>query len=133
MVWGSGGVCLPSPAWELALGGVLALGGRWFLKLPVPLAALVTWIGLGALAWAALAIKGPGASGYPGYVAVWPVAATGLIIAGGTAAPRWGAEALLRLTPFKLLGLWSFSIYLWHYPLLIVAGQYWNVRAWRRT
>jgi peptidoglycan/LPS O-acetylase OafA/YrhL len=113
-------------AWELAFGGLLALGGRLFLKLPVPLAATATWIGLGALGAAAVAIKGPGASGYPGYVAAWPVAATGLIIAGGTAAPRWGAEALLGLTPVGWLGLWSFSIYLWHYPILIVAGQYWG-------
>ena len=113
-------------AWELAFGGLLALGGSWFLKVPMLLAASATWIGLGALAMAAVVIKGPGASGYPGYVAVWPVAATGLIIAGGTAAPRWGAEALLALTPFRWLGLWSFSIYLWHYPILIVAGEYWG-------
>ena len=33
---------------------------------------------------------------------------------------------MLKLAPFKWLGLWSFSIYLWHYPILIVAQQRWG-------
>jgi peptidoglycan/LPS O-acetylase OafA/YrhL len=49
-----------------------------------------------------------------------------LIIAGGTAAPRRGVEWLLRLAPFKWLGRWSYSYYLWHWPILIFAAQYWG-------
>jgi peptidoglycan/LPS O-acetylase OafA/YrhL len=52
--------------------------------------------------------------------------ATVLVIAGGTAVPRWGAESMLRLPPFKWVGLWSYSIYLWHYPILILAAQRWH-------
>ena len=113
-------------AWELALGGLLAVGAGWLGKLPLALAAVMTWVGLAAIVIAAVVIKGLGSSGYPGYVAAVPVGATALMIAGGTAAPRWGAEALLRLAPFKWLGLWSFSIYLWHFPILIVAAQHWG-------
>jgi peptidoglycan/LPS O-acetylase OafA/YrhL len=45
------------------------------------------------------------------------------VIAGGTAAPRLGAEVLLKLAPFKWLALWSFSLYLWHKPIYLWAVQ----------
>jgi peptidoglycan/LPS O-acetylase OafA/YrhL len=45
------------------------------------------------------------------------------VIAGGTAAPRLGAELLLKLTPFKWVALWSFSLYLWHKPIYLWAVQ----------
>jgi peptidoglycan/LPS O-acetylase OafA/YrhL len=113
-------------AWELALGGLLAVGTGSLRRLPLTLAAVMSWVGLVAIVMAAVVARGLPSSGYPGYAAAVPVGATALIIAGGTAAPRWGAEALLRLAPFKWLGLWSFSIYLWHYPILIVAAQHWG-------
>lgn len=110
--------------WELAVGGLLAVCAGWARKLPLILATSMTWVGLGTIVLAAVIVKGP--SDYPGYIAALPVGATALVIAGGTAAPRWGAEALLKLAPFKWLGLWSFSIYLWHYPILTVARQRWG-------
>ena len=111
-------------AWELAVGGLLAVCAGWLAKLPLKLATVMTWVGLAVIIITAASIKGP--NGYPGYIAALPVGATALIIAGGTVAPRWGAEVLLKLAPFKWLGLWSFSIYLWHYPILIVATQHWG-------
>ena len=92
------------------------------------MAATLTWVGLGALVLQAVLITGPDwlGGGYPGYLALFPVVATVLVIAGGTAAPRRGVEALLRLAPFKWVGNWSYSIYLWHYPILIVAAQRWH-------
>jgi peptidoglycan/LPS O-acetylase OafA/YrhL len=111
-------------AWELAIGGLLAVCAGWARKLPLALATCVTWVGLATIFLAAVIVKGP--SDYPGYIAALPVAGAALVIAGGTAAPRWGAEALLKLAPFKWLGLWSFSIYLWHYPILTIARQRWG-------
>ena len=111
-------------AWELAVGALLAVCGDWFKRLPLTLAAVITWVGLGTVVLSAVIINGPGY--YPGYIAAMPVSATALIIAGGTSAPRWGAEVLLRLAPLKWLGLWSFSIYLWQFPILTVAEQRWG-------
>jgi peptidoglycan/LPS O-acetylase OafA/YrhL len=111
-------------AWELAVGGLLAVCAVWTRKLPLVLATSMTWVGLGTIVLAAVIVTRP--SDYPGYVAALPVAGTALVILAGTAAPRWGAEALLKLSPFKWLGLWSFSIYLWHFPILTVARQHWG-------
>ena len=61
---------------------------------------------------------------YPGYAAAFPVLFTALVIAGGAAAPKWGAEALLRAFPFRWIGRWSFSWYLWQPVVLVIAVDY---------
>jgi peptidoglycan/LPS O-acetylase OafA/YrhL len=44
-------------------------------------------------------------------------------VAGGTMAPGAGAEILLRLPIFQWLGKLSYSLYLWHWPALIIPKQ----------
>ena len=110
-------------AWELALGGLLAIIAGKTVGLPPRLATVMSWSGLAMVFAAACFLNSP--LDYPGYRAALPALGAGLIIAVGTAAPRWGAELLLKQWPFKWLGLFSFSIYLWHYPVLIVADQHW--------
>ena len=51
-----------------------------------------------------------------------PVLGAAAMIAGGTAAPALGVEALLRWAPFQWLGAISYSLYLWHWPVLIIAA-----------
>jgi peptidoglycan/LPS O-acetylase OafA/YrhL len=46
-----------------------------------------------------------------------------LVIAGGSASPRYGAVVLLKLPPFQWLALWSFSLYLWNVPIQKWAQQ----------
>ena len=109
-------------AWELALGGLVAVGSVQLAKLPRGVAIVMSWIGLGGIVWAAFAFTA--ATAYPGSAVALPVVSTALVVAGGTVAPTWGAEALLRLYPFRWLGKLSYSLYLWHWPILIIAGQY---------
>ena len=109
-------------AWELALGGLVAVGSYQLVKLPRSVAIAMTWIGLAGILVAAFVFTA--ATAYPGYAVALPVVATALVVAGGTAAPAWGAEALLRLHPFRWFGKLSYSLYLWHWPILIIAAQY---------
>jgi peptidoglycan/LPS O-acetylase OafA/YrhL len=107
--------------WELALGGVVALGTVTLRRLPIRLAALLSWIGLGAIVTAAFAFSSTTA--YPGWAVALPVIGTALVIAGGVAKPAYGAESLLRQRPFQWIGLISYSLYLWHWPVLTIAAQ----------
>ena len=108
-------------AWELALGGLIAVGSDRLRRLPQLTAAILSWLGLAAIVTASVTLTS--ASVYPGALVAIPVVGAGLIIAGGTSQPTWGVESLLRQKPFQLLGLISYSLYLWHWPILIIATQ----------
>lgn len=108
-------------AWELALGGLVALGSDRLQRLPQAVAASISWLGLGLILFAAFAFTS--ATSYPGWLVAIPVIGAALIIAGGAAQPKQGVETLLGLRPFQWLGLVSYSLYLWHWPILTIAAQ----------
>jgi peptidoglycan/LPS O-acetylase OafA/YrhL len=82
-------------AWELALGALVAVATPWLKRIPAPGAALLTWAGLAAIAVAAFTFTAE--TPYPGSLVAIPVLGAALVIAGGVAAPRLGAEQLLKL------------------------------------
>ncbi|MET7749380.1 acyltransferase family protein [Micromonospora sp. NPDC005367] len=105
--------------WELALGGGLAILSHHLTRLPRPLAVGLGWGGVGAIIVAGLAITPDLA--FPGYVALLPTLGAAAVIAAGPAAGRAGPTALLGLAPIRLIGALSYSLYLWHWPLLVAA------------
>ena len=108
-------------AWELALGGLIALASPHLSRLPKPWAVAMTWGGLAGVIAAAVAYDDRTA--YPGSAAALPVLGTALVIAGGAATPARGAELLLGTRPSRWLGRLSYSLYLWHWPILTIAAQ----------
>jgi peptidoglycan/LPS O-acetylase OafA/YrhL len=98
----------PTRAWEFGVGGLLAVAGT--SRVPRP---AVCWAGLAAIAVAAAAFSG--ATPFPGSAALLPVL--------GAAAVIWAAAPLrpLALRPVQFLGDVSYGVYLWHWPLLILA------------
>jgi peptidoglycan/LPS O-acetylase OafA/YrhL len=108
-------------AWELALGALIAVSGPTLRRLPSRAAALISWAGFVAIVVSSVTLTS--ASVYPGALVIFPVVGAGLIIAGGVARPTWGVERLLSRRPFQLLGLISYSLYLWHWPILIIVTQ----------
>ncbi len=108
-------------AWELALGGLIAVSSSGLRRVTPSVAAVTSWLGLAGILVAACALTS--STVYPGWLVAIPVIGAGLIIAGGTARPRWGAEALLAQRPLQWLGLVSYSLYLWHWPILIIAAE----------
>jgi peptidoglycan/LPS O-acetylase OafA/YrhL len=110
---------LPSRAWELAIGGLVALSVPVWRQLPSALAAVAGWAGLALILAGCLRL---GASTpYPGIAALLPVLGTAVVIAAGCAQPRGGVGTALGLWPLRQLGRYSYSWYLWHWPVLMLA------------
>ncbi len=108
-------------AWELALGALVAVGTEWLLRVPRRVGATATWIGLAAIAFSAVAFGANTA--YPGSLVAVPVVGAALVIAGGMTAPRRGAELVLGRSPVRYVGKLSYSLYLWHWPMLVIAAE----------
>lgn len=107
----------PFRAWELLLGSLLAVGALPPIERSV-VRATVSWLALTALLWSLWSIQAGG--NFPGWQAAIPVLATGALLhAGATGASQ--VQRLLSLRPMVFVGLISYSLYLWHWPLLVFA------------
>ncbi|MFG3380657.1 acyltransferase family protein [Streptomyces sp. NPDC047999] len=104
--------------WELAVGALLALVAHRLPEIPRPVAAVVSWAGLAAIAYAAVAFDE--STRFPGYYAVVPVFGAAAVLACGEAGGRYGAGALLSLRPAVWVGGISYAWYLWHWPLILI-------------
>jgi peptidoglycan/LPS O-acetylase OafA/YrhL len=101
-------------AWELLLGSLLALGAvprvraKWFCE-------VLGVLGLGLILWAVFKIDDN--TPFPGYWALPPCLGTLAILYSGANGETLTAR-LLSLPPLRWVGLVSYSLYLWHWPLI---------------
>ncbi|WP_083739879.1 acyltransferase family protein [Mycobacterium sp. MS1601] len=110
---------LPTRAWELALGGLVALStGYWRLLKPLP-AAVLGWTGAILIVLACTTLSET--TLYPGTAALLPTVGTALVIGAGCASPTQGCGRILAIAPMRAIGRMSYSWYLWHWPVLVLA------------
>jgi peptidoglycan/LPS O-acetylase OafA/YrhL len=107
----------PTRAWELGLGGALAL-------LPAPLAGRVarhgwaSWLGLAMVLSSLFVIDR--SSSFPGTVALLPTGGAVLLLACGSSRGRFGTARMTERRPVVFLGDISYSLYLWHWPVIVL-------------
>jgi len=101
-------------AWELALGALLALIYSR-LHLPRALRSVLGWLGFAAVIASVYFINE--AMRFPGYVALLPTLGTVLLIICHDAP--YSPHRLLSARPMQYIGDLSYSIYLWHWPLVV--------------
>ncbi|PRB64783.1 acyltransferase family protein [Microbacterium sp. MYb45] len=110
---------LPTRAWELLAGGLVgAVLLRGALRLPGWIEAVGGWVGLAMIVGAALLYDD--STVFPGTAALLPVLGTALVILFGARGRAMGPTGVLSLGPMQFVGLISYSLYLVHWPLLIV-------------
>lgn len=111
---------LPTRAWQLLMGGLLAMRSDIFSSARPWLAELLGISGLGMI-FAALVFY-DGATCYPGLAALLPTLGAALVIGCGA---RTMVGRGLALPWLAGVGLISYSLYLWHWPLLVFS-RYWD-------
>jgi peptidoglycan/LPS O-acetylase OafA/YrhL len=111
---------LPTRAWELLAGAGLAVAGTVPNRVPGAIRACAGWLGLAAIV--ATTVRFSDLTRFPGAAAILPVSATVLVLAAGTDGYRFGPTRLLDHRPLTWLGTRSYGIYLWHWPVLVLAA-----------
>lgn len=109
-------------AWELGLGAVVALATRHGLRVPARLANPLSLAALLVIVASAAIITD--ASTFPGPTAAWPVAATALFLFAGHGVSDFSTPwHVLTNNPLaRYVGRVSFSLYLWHWPTILIVG-----------
>jgi peptidoglycan/LPS O-acetylase OafA/YrhL len=109
-----------SRAWELAIG-VLVAGWRLPRSLGPAASTIAAAIGL-VLVGGSLVLLRPD-QGFPGLHAVPPCLGAALLLASGVNR-QTVVHRLLAFGPMRLTGLASYSIYLWHWPVIVFLHAY---------
>ncbi len=105
-------------AWEFAAGALIAAIVPRALPLTSLHRAALAWVGWGMIAASLLLFTG--ATPFPSGTALLPVGGALLVIAAGEQTEDWSPTQLIRFRPVQLIGNWSYSIYLWHWPLIVI-------------
>ncbi|MET7992500.1 acyltransferase family protein [Amycolatopsis sp. NPDC005232] len=102
--------------WEFALGGLMVMFLDSF-TLPRGLRVVLGWIGVAGLVLCGIVLRVD--SVFPGWIALWPTLSAGLVLVAGQTNTVFGADRWLSSKPLGYLGNLSFSLYLWHWPVLV--------------
>lgn len=109
----------PFRAWELLAGVCLAIAGRQY-GLRWSFNPLLSWAGLILIIGSVLFV--PEGAGFPGFYAIFPVLGTVLVIANGQNDNLINRLLSLRILVF--FGLISYSLYLWHWPIMTLSKYF---------
>lgn len=103
----------PVRAWEFGAGALVAFYPALRNKVA---AATASIFGLGLIAFASVSFTGE--TPFPGLWALVPVIGTVAVIVGSSNSGLLGK--IFGLKPFQWIGERSYSIYLWHWPVIIL-------------
>jgi peptidoglycan/LPS O-acetylase OafA/YrhL len=126
LVWGiwasfnaplAGFYLFPSRIWELLIGAVIAIGAFPIVSSRFASTTLAA-SGLAMLSYAAVLYTPD--TPFPGFAALLPCIGAGLIIYAGMGSPP-AINKALSVRPVVFIGLISYSLYLWHWPIYVFA------------
>ncbi|WP_192022377.1 acyltransferase family protein [Shewanella sp. WPAGA9] len=100
---------LPTRAWEMMIGGVAYL---YPLAIQNKRRKLIEWVGISLIVGSYILISED--NPWPGFLAFFPVIGSYLIIQA-----QRNDSFITGNIVFQKLGAWSYSIYLWHWPLVV--------------
>lgn len=107
---------LPSRAGELLIGGIAFFGAEAFKgRVKLLYAQAMAVAGAMMLAWSLAFVRET--EGFPGFISIIPAVGAALIMVAGSFGKTL-VGIVLAVRPMVAIGLVSFSLYLWHWPVL---------------
>ncbi len=118
--------------WQFGVGALIALV-PW-LRVQNAIGSFVLgWAGIIALVYTAFTFDA--STQFPGYAALLPTFAAAALIAAGNTHRWWYPTRLLAIRPMQFVGNISYSLYLWHWPLIVIAPfvPFWGLTIYHRV
>ena len=103
--------------WELGIGAGLALGASMWTSLGLRQRAALAWTGLAAILYATVGFDE--STAWPSWRALVPVGGAALLLVAGIGDGTTAPARTLSIRPAVWIGGLSYSLYLWHWPLLV--------------
>lgn len=111
---------IPTRAWELFIGSILALN---VIHKPYNRLVREIYSVLGIVMISYSIFQFSTETSFPGMAAVLPTVGAALIILSGTGGPSFVSN-VLSFRPMVFIGLISYSLYLWHWPIIVYTKIY---------
>jgi peptidoglycan/LPS O-acetylase OafA/YrhL len=129
----------PAPAYFVTFGRMWQFGVGAMIAL-VPMLRVRNAIGSFVLGWGGILLlvyvmfMFDGQTPFPGYMAALPTLGAAAVIAASNADRWWYPTRVLATRPAQFVGDISYSLYLWHWPLIIIAPSvpFWGLTIYHR-
>lgn len=130
----------PAPAYFVTFGRMWQFGvGAMIALIPLlrvrnaAVSFVLGWAGIAALVFTAFAYDAQ--TPFPGYAAALPTLGAAAVIAASNTDRWWYPTRILSLRPAQFVGDISYSLYLWHWPLIIIAPSvpFWGLTIYHRV
>ncbi len=128
--WRQAFYMLPSRFWELGCGMLLCLTIERWRHLLLNSARISSALSIASAAIIAVALFLPSSTGFPFPLALLPVLGAAGLIVVSVARPTEAPAKILSAGPVVFLGKISYSLYLWHWPVLVLLRWTTGLNSW---
>lgn len=130
----------PAPAYFVTFGRMWQFGVGALVAL-IPMLRVRHALGSFVLGWGGILtlvfviFTFDGQTPFPGYMAAVPTLAAAAVIAASNSDRWWFPTRVLSIRPAQFVGDISYSLYLWHWPLIIIAPSvpFWGLTIYHRV
>lgn len=118
--------------WQFGIGALIALVPRLHVRHALG-SFLLGWGGILVLLYSAFTFDGQ--TPFPGYMALLPTLGAAAVIAASNTERWWYPTRVLSIAPMRFTGDISYSLYLWHWPLIVIAPSvpFWGLTIYHRV